>query len=93
MAEMRGENSMLIRGLNYTVIKKAGNEDIPRHNHPEANVLFTVVKGKVEVTIDEEIFIAEPGHLLHFDGNQYISARMLEESEIFVTLIAKPTAE
>ena len=85
----------LIKDEKYQLVKKAGQEGstIAKHHHPSANVLFTVVKGKVEVHIDNtekvETFILEPGKVLSFDGNNYIDAKLLEDSEVFVTLIEK----
>ncbi|ERK59994.1 hypothetical protein HMPREF1983_00348 [Gemella bergeri ATCC 700627] len=76
----------------FKLVKKVGNkgDKIPKHNHPEALVIFTVVKGKVEVHLNEtEIHIVEPGKVLHFDGDNYINAEFLEAGEVFVTLIHK----
>lgn len=76
----------------FKLVKKVGEQGtiIPKHNHPEAYVLFTVVKGKVKVFLNEtEEHIVEPGKLLNFDGNNYINAEFLESSEVFVTLVTK----
>ncbi len=76
----------------YKLVKKVGvvGDTISKHNHPEAYVLFTVVKGKVKVFLNDiEEHIVEPGKLLNFDGNNYINAEFLENSEVFVTLITK----
>ncbi len=82
----------LISEEKYMLVKKAGvkGDTIPKHNHPTSNILFTVVKGKLAVTINEdENFEVYPGKVLSFDGDNYISATMLEDSEIFITLINK----
>ena len=76
----------------FMVVKKEGKKGdlIPKHNHPAELILFTVVKGRVKVWLDEtEVYIVEPGKVLHFDGNHYISAEFLEKGEVFVTLIVK----
>ena len=45
------ELGLLFQGPNYVIVKKGGKagEQVEKHNHPEANVIFTVVKGKVQV--------------------------------------------
>lgn len=86
------EIGLAIDNAGYQLIKKAGkkSDTIPRHNHPEANILFTVVKGKIKVFLDDvNDYIVEPGVVLSFDGNHYINAEFLEDSEVFVTLIRK----
>lgn len=57
---------------------------------PEALVLFSVVKGKVQVHLnDDEVHIVEPGKVLHFDGDNFINAEFLTDGELFVTLVNK----
>jgi hypothetical protein len=76
----------------FKLVKKVGKKGdlIAKHNHPEALVVFTCVKGEVKVFLnDEEIHIVEPGKVLHFDGDNYINAEFLKDGEVFVTLINK----
>ena len=69
----------------FKLVKKVG-----KHNHPEALVLFSVVKGKVQVHLnDDEVHIVEPGKVLHFDGDNFINAEFLTDGELFVTLVNK----
>lgn len=92
MATVYENAGRLVQNEKFTLVKKVASsgDKIQNHNHPEANVLFTVVKGLVKVFINEkEEFLLSPGKVLHFDGNHFISANILEDSEIFVTLIRK----
>lgn len=92
MAQVKDKAGIVLQEKNFTVVKKVGKKGdlIQKHNHPEANVTFTVVKGKVRVFINEtEEFELEPGKIFHFDGYNYINAEFLEDSEAFVTLILK----
>ena len=76
----------------FMVVKKEGKKGdlIPKHNHPAELILFTVVKGKVKVWLnDTEEHIVEPGKMLHFDGDNYINAEFLEDGELFVSLVVK----
>ena len=86
------ELGLLKKHDRFKFVKKEGQvgDLIQKHNHPEALVIFTVVKGKVEVHLnEEETYVVEPGKALHFDGDNYIDAKFLEAGEVFVTLIHK----
>lgn len=91
MAKVLENKGLVLEEKNFKVIKKVGQagDQIPKHNHPEENILFTVVKGEVEVFIDEERFEMSPGKVLSFDGNSYIRANIVRDAEVFVTLIRK----
>lgn len=84
---------LLFEGPNYMIVKKGGaaGEQIEKHNHPEANVIFTVIKGKVQVFLNEtEEHLLTPGQILQFNGDNYIQATLVEDSECIVNLIRKP---
>ncbi len=92
MAELKKDLGLLLNEAQFRLIKKAGRagDKIEKHNHPEAKVLFTVVKGKIKVFINEsETFEVVPGASLFFDGDNYINAELIEDSEVFITLINK----
>lgn len=92
MATVYENAGRLVQNEKFTLVKKVAKagDKIPNHNHPEALVLFTVVKGSVKVFINEkEEFLLSPGKVLNFDGDNYISAEILEDAEIFVTLVLK----
>ena len=92
MGVVKFEAGVVFKEDDFVVVKKEGKKGdlIPKHNHPEANVLFTVVKGFVKVTLnDTEHHELKPGQILHFDGDNYINAELLEDSEAFVTLVTK----
>lgn len=76
----------------FEVFKKilSAGEKIHKHKHSDYSVIFTVVEGKMKVILgyEEEHFL-EPGKILKFDGENYIQALALENSQIFVTLIKK----
>lgn len=87
------ELGLLFQGPNYVIVKKGGKagEQVEKHNHPEANVIFTVVKGKVQVFLNEtEEHVLVPGQVLEFNGDNYIQATLVEDSELVVNLIHKP---
>ena len=47
------ELGLLFQGPNYVIVKKGGKagEQVEKHNHPEANVVFTVVKVKYKYSL------------------------------------------
>lgn len=76
----------------FTLVKKvlASGETIEKHNHPGFTVLVTIVKGEIKVILnDDEDRDFEPGKVLKFDGENYISIEAVKSSEFFVTLIKK----
>ena len=86
------ESGLLKKHDRFKLVKKVGKKGdlIAKHNHPEALVIFTVVKGEVEVHLnDTEIHKVEPGKVLHFDGDNFINAEFLTDGEVFVTLVTK----
>ena len=63
-------------------------EQIPSHDHKGQEVYFTIVKGTVEVTLDNtEVHRISTGTVLHFPGEAHVSVKAIEESDFFVYLI------
>lgn len=77
------ENISLVR-----MDEKAGHK-IACHSHPSELVIFTCTKGKVEMTIGEEIKLVQAGDNLAFDGDVTIEGIFLEDSQVSVVLIKK----
>ncbi|MDO5725843.1 MAG: cupin domain-containing protein [Tissierellia bacterium] len=83
---------VLVEENGFMLVKKAVSEgeEIPKHNHPGNNIFFTVVKGKIEITLnDEEKHMMEPGKVLNFNGENYIQGLAKEDTEIFIYLIGR----
>lgn len=77
---------------NFFVVKKVLTTGglIEKHNHSGKDILFTVVKGEVLVYLNEsEEHRLTPGTVLQFDGENFINAKALKNSEVFVTLVNK----
>ncbi len=67
--------------------KKVG-ENIEKHNHPGANIYFSLMEGEVTVTLnDDEKHNLLPGNILNFNGENYISAEIIKDAKIQVTLV------
>lgn len=63
-------------------------EQISSHDHKGREVYFTMVKGTVEVTLDDtEVHRISAGTVLHFPGEAHVGVNAIEESDFFVYLI------
>ena len=63
-------------------------EQVPSHDHKGQEVYFTIVKGTVEVTLDDtEVHRISTGTVLHFPGEAHVSVNAIEDSDFFVYLI------
>ena len=92
LGTVENKAGLLFKGNNFKVVKKVINlgEQIPSHNHENEEIIFSVLKGKMEMFLNgEEKHILVPGDVLHFDGKNFISGNALEDSEINITLILK----
>ena len=92
LGTVENKAGLLFKGNNFKVVKKVINlgEKIPSHNHENEEIIFSALKGKMEMFLNgEEKHILVPGDILHFDGKNFISGNALEDSEINITLILK----
>lgn len=79
-----------INGVNFVhkILKKG--DVIDKHNHPDKEIVFAVMKGSFEITIGgEEKHLVKVGEALNFDGTNTISAVALDDSESLVVLVNK----
>ncbi len=79
-----------INGVNFVhkILKKG--DIIDKHNHPDKEIVFAVMKGSFEITIGgEEKHLVKAGEALNFDGTNTISAVALDDSESLVVLVNK----
>ena len=67
---------LLFQGSNYVIVKKGGKAGD---------------KGTVQVFLNEtEEHVLVPGEVLEFNGDNYIQATLVEDSEFIVNLVHKP---
>ena len=89
---VKNGGGMLFSGNNFKVVKKVlkSGEAIPSHNHENEEIIFSVLKGKMEMYLnDTEKHVLVPGDVLNFDGVNFIKGTALEDSEVNVTLVKK----
>ena len=79
-----------VNGVNFVhkILKKG--DTIEKHNHPDKEIVFAVMKGSFEITIGEvEKHVVKAGEALNFDGTNTISAVAMDDSESLVVLVNK----
>ena len=89
---VKNEAGVLFNKKNFKLVKKIfkKNEKIDKHNHENEEIVFIVLKGKMEIFLnDTEKHILVPGNILQFDGINFINGSALEDSEISVILVKK----
>ncbi len=77
---------------NSTVVHKQfkKGDNLPKHNHPNHEIFFNLAKGKAKVYInDSETIDMEEAQVIAFEGENYISADILEDCDIFIYLVPK----
>ena len=92
VGNVKNEIGLMFSKDNFMLVKKAlkKGEKVEKHNHENEEIIFTVLKGKVEVFLNEkENHVLVPGEILQFDAINFISAVAMEDSEFSVTLIKK----
>lgn len=89
---VKNDIGIIFKNDNYKVVKKRGNrgEVIPNHNHPDEEIVFSIIKGRVKVILnDNEEYNLKIGDVLNFNGENIMSVNYMENSEIIITLIKK----
>lgn len=92
LGEVKNEIGIIFKKENYKVVRKSGvaGDIIPTHNHIEEEIVFSVLSGEVEVTLNgEEKYELKILDVLNFDGINNMEVRFVEDSEILITLIKK----
>ena len=82
---VKNEAGLLFNKGNFKLVKKILKKDekIAKHNHEDEEIVFTVLKGKMEMYLNEtEKHVLVPGDILHFDGVNFINGSALEDSLI-----------
>ena len=65
------------------------DERIPEHRHPESNVVFHLLSGSLELSLDGESYELESGDLVRFDGDREVAPNALEKSTALIVFAPK----
>jgi quercetin dioxygenase-like cupin family protein len=60
------------------------DERIPRHTHEDSNVVFHLLSGRLELTLDDETQTLDAGELIRFSGDRAVSPYAVEPSTAVV---------
>ena len=89
---VKNQGGLAFSGTNYKVVKEVldSGEKIPLHNHKGEDVVISVLKGKLEIYLnDDETHTLVPGDIIGFDGKNLVKGTALEYTEFNETLIKK----
>lgn len=64
----------------------SAGEEVASHAHPERTIVMYVIEGAIELTLGDEVYELSAGEIAHFDGDQDISPRALDESQALIVL-------
>lgn len=70
-------------------VRLEAGEEITEHEHPDKRILFHVLEGELELSLDDESYALTDSDLLRFDGNRTISGIASEPTTVLVVLIEK----
>ncbi|WP_276299133.1 cupin domain-containing protein [Halorussus lipolyticus] len=63
----------------------AGDE-VPAHRHPERQIVVHLVSGRLDVRVEDESNVLEPGDLLRFDGRKEVAPKAEEDTTALLVL-------
>ncbi|GAB3682542.1 hypothetical protein GCM10028857_08610 [Salinarchaeum chitinilyticum] len=69
----------------------AAGDEIAAHSHPDRQIVFHLLSGSIDVTLDDTTHVLEPGDVARFDGKRDIAPLAKEDSTAL--LVLAPRAE
>lgn len=60
------------------------DERVPPHTHPGTNVVLHVLSGRLELSLDDDVYDLESGQLVRFSGEREVSPHAREPSTAVV---------
>lgn len=66
-------------------------EEVSAHHHPERQIVIHLVSGRLDVQVEGESNVLEPGDLLRFDGRKEVAPKAEEDS--IALLVLAPRAD
>jgi quercetin dioxygenase-like cupin family protein len=68
-------------------------EDIPRHTHAGTNVVFHLLTGRLNLTLDDETYALNAGEVIRFDGSREVSPAAVKDSTALIVFAPAPEAD
>lgn len=89
LAELEGEpHANVFAGAEPKTIRLtlAEGEAVAPHAHPDREIVFYLVEGRVELRLDDETVELAAGDVARFDGDRQIAPTALEASTALIVL-------
>lgn len=64
----------------------AAGDAVPAHSHPDREIVFYLVDGRVELQLGEATHELTAGEVARFDGDQQIEPRAIDDSTALIVL-------
>ncbi|WP_312907432.1 cupin domain-containing protein [Natronosalvus caseinilyticus] len=64
----------------------SAGDSIASHQHPDRQIVFYLLEGRLTVTLGEDDHDLEAGDIVRFDGDQYVSPAAIEDSVALLVL-------
>ncbi len=61
-------------------------ERLPEHRHPGTDIVFHVLCGALELTLDEEVYELSAGDVVRFSGDRDISPEAVQATTALIVL-------
>ena len=81
-----GRQSLFDGEPRTVLLSLAADERVPAHSHPVRAVVFHVLSGEIELTLDDETTTLRAGEMSRFDGDCDISPYASKDARALVTL-------
>lgn len=65
-------------------------ETIAPHSHPDRDIVFHLLEGRIELSLDDETHEVSAGDIARFEGDREISPHALESSTSLIVLADRP---
>jgi len=65
-------------------------EAVAEHSHPGRDIVFYLIEGRIELSLDGETHEVDAGDVARFAGERDISPRALEDSTALIVLAERP---
>jgi len=87
LSDGEGGRTRLFDGEPKTVhLSLDAGESIPRHRHPDRDIVFHLRSGAVDLTLGDETLSLTAGDVVRFDGDQDIAPAATADSEALLVL-------
>lgn len=89
-ADEPGRRSLFEGEPRTVLLSLAADERVPAHSHPDRGVVFQVLSGEIDLSLDDETSTLAAGDIVRFDGDCDISPHARTDARALVVLGTLP---